>query len=296
MRIISCITVMVVIACLTLSIYVIDGDMWQTLSAWLDAEALGGRFDRDIGTNRDLWLNGYLGIFFRVKMFGGLNWLALPLFTHFLFTIRKKHRWEIALAMVVVLSTVFICLQGYANFRYQLTIFPMLITLIFLYGGNFTGKLHIKFVSIIGVTCLLVLTIAFYPIGKKYWSYWASGKIYEKFEQLDPHRMINYIEKDIYLEDDSVILECNQPLLYYHTSKKGLSYVDRKVRVVYRMKKNPQRAYEVLKEKLKVRYVLAREPFDCYSDHIINTYCQLILDDQGFKLYKLRDSSEIMKL
>ena len=99
-------------------IYFIE-DSYLSVKNWLSAEAIGGNFIRGIGTNMDFWLNGYLGIFFRLNKFGWLNWLVIPLFIYFLATIRKRERWEIALALAVTLSCIFISMQGYKNYRYQ---------------------------------------------------------------------------------------------------------------------------------------------------------------------------------
>ncbi|MFC1816926.1 hypothetical protein ACFL0M_13560, partial [Thermodesulfobacteriota bacterium] len=89
---------------------------------------------RGIGANKDLWLNGYLGIFFRFKYFGYLNWLFIPLSIYFLINITKKERWKIALWSVVIGLSIFLSIKGYLNYRYQLTLFPMLLSLILLYG------------------------------------------------------------------------------------------------------------------------------------------------------------------
>src|SRR3989339_662568 len=80
-------------------------DIYDFAKNWLQSDAQGGSFVREIGTNYDLWLNGYLGIFFRFKMFGGLNWLAVPLFIYFLITIKKRKRWEIAMGLSLCLAS-----------------------------------------------------------------------------------------------------------------------------------------------------------------------------------------------
>lgn len=120
--IIIIVTLSVVLLICVFSTYFL-GDVYNLVRSWSTTEAPGGYFSRGIGTNKDLWLNGYLGPFLRFKMFGSLNWLAFPLFIYFLVTIRTRQRWEIALCLVLSASCIFICIKGYMNYRYQFTLF-----------------------------------------------------------------------------------------------------------------------------------------------------------------------------
>ena len=265
------------------------GDIYSSVGRWLSTEVPGGNFSRGIGTNKDLWLNGYLGPFFRFKMFGSLNWPAIPLFIYFLVTIKARERWEIALWLVLSALCIFICIQGYANYRYQLTLFPALITLIFLFGWQVLKNQNRKASYVVLSICICILLISYYSLGQSYQYYWkasvGSGKPGEGF----PHKMIEYIEQKAVLADDSVILECNQPILYYHTSKKGFSYRDKSMKMLYRNGASLEDAFWILRDKLKVRYILRKGAIKGRLNQITRIGCDLVCEDQGYKLYKVKE-------
>lgn len=237
------------------------GDLYNTFENWLCAKADRGNYLREIGTNKDLWLNGYLGIFFRLKMFGIVNWTAIPLFFYFLVTIKKRKRWEIALALALTLSCIFICMQGYSNFRYQLTLSPALITIIFIFGCQVFRELNrntvITVLSICGcflLICSFLLLIKFHSLRNDY-AHYVRGNVVEKLlRDRFPYNLFEYIDKN--LADDSVILARHEPILYYHASQKMLTH------------------------KGGSKYILARR------DSIPGAV--LVFEDKGYKLYKVK--------
>ena len=265
------------------------GDVYNLVRCWSTTEAPGGYFSRGIGTNKDLWLNGYLGPFLRFKMFGSLNWLAFPLFIYFLVTIRSRERWEIAIWLVLSASCIFICMKGYLNYRYQFTLFPVLITIIFLFGWEVVKIRSRKAITIVLLLCTCILLITFYSLWDSHLYYYRAsvgcGRPGERF----PYEMIKYIEEKAVLEDDSVILECNQPILYYHTSKKGLPNGDKSMGMFYKKGASLEDAFWILRDKLKVRYILRRKAIGGRLDQIIKTGCDLVCDDQGYKLYEVKE-------
>ena len=246
-----------------------DKEVYNLARNWLTAETHGGSdyFLRGIRTNIDLWLNGYLGIFFRFKNFGVLNWLAFPLFFYFLITIRKRERWEIALGLVLSISFIFICIKGYANYRYQLTLHPILLTIIFLFGWQVLKKQRKIILSCVIVICCCLLLVNCYSLKKSYKYYLkgaiGSGEPGEGF----PYKLVEYIKNNI--ADDLAIYESNQPILYYHTNKKGISY----------------------HLSNKVKYLLIRGKID---EHLTNISRDLVFEDQGYKLYKVKKKPDIL--
>lgn len=276
------------------SAFLICFGMWYVREAYdavrglLLTQVPGGSFTRGIGTYKDLWLNGYLGIFFRFKYFGVLNWLSFPMLISFFATIRKRERWQIALGFVLCMSCAFICIRGYENPRYQFTLFPALITLIFLFGWDALRKKGRKTAVVALLICSGILLIASYSSRDTYrYDYRAGTGDGEPGERF-PYKMINYIEGKAIVEDDSAILECNQPILYYHTSKKGLSFRDRSMKGFYDAA-SLEDAFWILKDKLKVRYVLRRDTHGRRLDSIISIGCDLVCEDQGYKLYKVKE-------
>lgn len=237
------------------------GDLYDTFENWLGAKAAQGNSLREIGTNKDLWLNGYLGIFFRFKMFGILNWTAIPLFIYFVVTIRKRTRSEIALALALTLSCIFICMQGYSNFRYQLTLSPALITIIFIFGCQVLREQNrntvITLLSICGcflLICSFLLLINFHSLRNGY-AYYVRGNVVEKLlRDRFPYKLFDYIDNN--MANDAVILARNEPILYYHASQKMLIH------------------------KGGSKYILARR--DSMPGAV------LVCEDKEYKLYKVK--------
>lgn len=213
-------------------------------------------------SNFDIWFNGYLGVFFNFKMFGVLNWIAIPLLIYFLYTLKKREKWQIATVFVIAAGCIFICVQGYSNFRYQLTLHPLLLTLIFLTAWEIARRIHKKVIIAMAICFFFVSVVFARPLFDKCLSvgekYIVSGNI----ENLYPTKVINFIEEKVILDEDCVILECNQPLLYYHTTKKGLSYTDIRVKKFYRNWTDKEKAFQILWDELKVRYILSEGPLD----------------------------------
>lgn len=85
---------------------------------------------RGIDTPLKKALNGHLGVFFRFKLLGNINWLMLPILVHFLITIKKRERWEKALVFLYLLSVILIALQGYFNHRYAQTLLVVTIAMV----------------------------------------------------------------------------------------------------------------------------------------------------------------------
>ena len=229
------------------------GDEYSLIRAWLQAKARHGNFVREIGTNKDFWLNGYLGIFFRFKMFGWLNWLVIPLFIYFLITIRKRERWEIALCLALFLACIFICIKGYHNPRYQLTLFPALITCIFLFGWQILEKKNSKVIGGVILICCCMLAGNCYSLRNTYQYYWNAGIGCGMPGELFPYKLIEYINEKT--PDDSMIQGRDQPILYYYASKE-----------------------KRLQGQGKSRYRLIRGSSMPGYD--------LVCEDQGYKLYK----------
>lgn len=81
---------------------------------------------RRIETPYKAWLNGYLGFFFNVKFVGLVNWMVIPLGILYF---RKKSRSLDpplkATLLALSLTVLLICIKGFFNARYQLTLYPI---------------------------------------------------------------------------------------------------------------------------------------------------------------------------
>ena len=260
---------------------------YNTLKKWMNTGSSENMFNRDIGTNTDLLLNGYFGIFLRYKMFGTLNWLAAPLLIYFLTKITKKERWEKALVFAISAAIIIISFQGYMNFRYQLTVYPLLLslTLIFIWQIVRGQKMVIQIATSIIVGTLLLINLHF--SWNKYAYYYNSaignGLHGERF----PYKLIDYINK--YVGDKDVILELNQPILYYHSDKKGMHYDIEHARILGRRGTTLEESFFMLKDRLKINYLLLRGILKGRLNDIIQIGGDLVCEDQGYILYKLKE-------
>jgi hypothetical protein len=241
--------------------------LWNSAVDWMNADTHGGSdyYRREIGTNIDLWLNGYLGIFFRFKMFGLLNWLSIPLFIYFIITLRKRERWQIAIASVLCITCLFLGFQGYQNYRYQLTVYPVLVSLIFIFGWetlkNRNWKIIVLVISISSV--LLFINLYYSTNNYKYYmlSSMGRGKAGEGF----PYKLIAYINDMV--DEDSVIWQRKQLILFYHTDRIGSKSYNK-----------------------EVKYLLTRKNQNISLKRVDYN---LIIEDQGYKLYEIIDKSSV---
>ncbi len=88
----------------------------------------------------ELWLKRYLGLFFDFEYFGNLNWLAIPLLIYFLVTIKKRKRWEMAIAFVFIISCLLLEIRRGFWPRYIFTLYPFTLAVILLVGWEYLKK------------------------------------------------------------------------------------------------------------------------------------------------------------
>jgi len=260
---------------------------------------------REIETNNRLWLNGYLGLFFRFRRVGYWSWLSLPLFLVFFAGLKKKKKWEIALACVYILSAVLIAIKGYFNYRYALTLVPFTLTFIQAFGRDvLSGFDRILRVGAYGfIVLLIIFNIHQYnPTMSQIISP-------SKIDSL-PWGLLNNINK-MNLECDAVFLECNAPAFYYYTNKKGLSYNKRFLRNkpgiltekgidnIFQEEAgvkelNPEkmtRAFDIMKSRYNIKYIFIRRLPDYFVElnEIIRYGGDLLSTEKSYSLFKLKE-------
>ena len=264
--------------------------LYNEILSWLNFRSNEGGYLRGIGTNIELLLNGYFGIFFRYKMFGTFSWIGVPLLIYFILKIRGKERWEIAIFVAISGAIAVIGFQGFMNYRYQLTVYPLIVTMIFIFGWRVAYKKNKKMVWIVVSAIIFFALINTYLSWEKYRYYYraaiGSGVEGEKF----PDKMVEYINK--YVANSSVVLEVNQPLLYYYTPKNGRHYNIDYSRKLRKTGANIEEAYLILKNVLDIDYVLIRGNLNGILKDILVLGSRLICEDQGYKLYKINDKAE----
>jgi hypothetical protein len=251
-----------------------------------------------IGDNiiMEMWLKEHLGILFDFQNFGVLNLLAIPLLIYFIATIRKRKRWELALALVFILSCALLGIKGRGWLRYILTLYPFILAVILLLAWDLL-KNKKSFVKIIFfVLCLFAVFTNFFHYRNVYAQYWK----YKVTRENDPfpYGLLNYINSIDDLGSDSSILVLAEPFFYYayyyHTDKRGFAYSDPRMDTYYEKWRNPEVALDILKNQLKIEYIfLDREFIQSFPrfrtlSNILFSACELVYQEKGGYLYKLR--------
>ncbi len=243
----------------------------------------------------ELWLKHYLNLFFDFKSFGNLNWLAIPLFIYFVMTIKKRKRWEIALAFVFMLSYLALAVKALGVPRYLFTLYPFTLVTIFLYGWELIKKKSHSFQIGIFIICTLAVFFNYYHSREAYRSIWRYkvSVVNDYF----PHELIKYINIAEDFDSNSTTLVCShRHYFFYYTDKRAIYYQDPKLGVFY-IRQNKEEALNILKNQFRVKYIFLVRNFKTIFlattgllYDIITNDCDLIRQDKnGYYLYKLRD-------
>ena len=239
----------------------------------------------------ELWLENYLSLFLDFKLFGNLNWIAIPLLIYFLVTIKKRKRWEIAIAFVFIFSCLFLSSKkGQSNPRYLLTLYPFVLSTIFLLGWEYIKNRSHRFHLGIFIICTIAILFNFYHFRETYKFYWRYKVI--AVDDYFPHDLLKIINNIGDLNSDSTFLVCSQrSLFHYYTNKKGIDYRDPRMRI-FKRQKNKETALDVLKNELEIDYIYLHweyKPNSILLD-IISNDCDLVYQDKnGFYLYRIRE-------
>ena len=244
----------------------------------------------------ELWLKSYLSLFFDFERYGNLTWLAIPLFIYFMATIKKRKRWEIAIVFVLLLSCLALLgsTKGRGNPRYIFSLYPFTIGTIFIYAWEFIKKRN-RYLKIgIFAICGILIFFSFYHSRKTYTRFWRTRVSLE--EHFFPEETLEFINKSKDINNDNLVLVySHRHLFYYHTNKKGIHYKDPVLRIFYR-RRNKEAALNVLRNQLKVKYILVHWTFKRRMirtlQNIITEDCDLIIKNKGLQLYRIRGTDD----
>ncbi|NIM15930.1 MAG: hypothetical protein GTO45_28350 [Candidatus Aminicenantes bacterium] len=252
----------------------------------------------DIETTGKKWLNGHLGLFFRFKYLGNINWLIIPLLIWFFVSkARKKlERWQMALVFVWLFTVLLIAVKGYANPRYQLTLFPitsvMVLFLLWKFLEDKKKYTRIFCFSFVAVMCIFNI-LHYFDNYKATWNLRVALS-----NPYFPQDLVNYLNTSKDINDESRVFVINQPIFYYHTQKKGVDYLSPYAVfawIEFRKKVGSRRkAFRLLKKAYKVNYILLKAIHKRFYrsimlEEFLNCECKLVREDNGWLLYKLRD-------
>jgi|GEM_PF-6237599 len=266
---------------------------------------------RGIDSPIKLWLNGYLGIFFRIKKFGFLPSLMIPILIVFLWNFHRRENWQKILFFVYILTAMLIGHFGYGNYRYAFTLYPATVVVIFLFTEDMLShtKRWVRGV-IISFICFMICFSFIYnfkefridsiiSILDRYKSVYSGiftdrGKAITKGNvdsgrtprlsdntkkriRMSRRDYIKYL-KNMDIDENNGILVCNVVEFFYFTDKKGFTY--QRIKSLYDHKRD---FLEYLTKKHKIRYVLTQDYI-----HVIPAYFDLsrIVKDKGKMLLK----------
>lgn len=255
----------------------------------------------EVETPGKTWLNGHLGIFFRFKSLGNVQWLLIPLLAWFLFSKRvKRERWQLATLLAWLGLVVFIGMKGFENARYQLTFIPfntvMLFYLLWRFLENKKRGLKIIAVFLIGLASVFNV-VNYLDNFRFYWNLRVSVA-----KPHFPYKLVNYLRRDVALTGvRKKVYVINQPIYYYYLRKRGIDYqspymVEPWVLLQQRVNWSGDKAFRLFKNVHFVDYILLssiqkRFYRSIYLEEFLACDCQLVLEDNNWLLYQLREKS-----
>lgn len=251
--------------------------------------------NRLIATQQDKIFSGYLGHSFKLKYFGVLAWLALPIAMWKIIGFKKLKRWEQAYIFIYITSTLVITFYGYDNSRYQLThaFFSLPLTMYVL--RNVFSRLD-SANKLITILLIPILLLVFYKISntKLLWA-----RTFGKFVQTQTALQLDYVNlvDNISLEKDECVLVNNNYALYYYTDNPYLYYWGHKD--IYFDGKGAQRLLsektndevaEKLKNELNCPYIFSRNDFLDYNLRLktfIEQKTEVVGRSEKYSIYKV---------
>ena len=203
------------------------------VSYYLDKETISQNVDitlknRSIETPLKLWLNGFFGQFFHLKFVGTIACLFLIPYFYFLFSFRKLSMTYKAILIGYSIIALLLIFKGYFNYRYQLTLYPLNILLLFIFFAN---KIELKSARFHIHIAIMILIISISNIS----NYSIVKKLITRFENQQPAKnddlqiTTNHNLEDVFKFIDTV--KTDQPFLvndlsmfYYYTNRNGVYF------------------------------------------------------------------------
>ena len=267
--------------------------------------------NRGIGGLFELIINGYLGQWFRINMFGVLAWIIIPILCYLVLVFRKITQLEKVFVFNYIYFALIISVKGYYNFRYQYTLLPLTIIAIMysLSKLNVTQPFHNKKINRILWILFFGSILHFVVINglnvKSYVKRYAVAPCKQPSDfvsrTFNPIGIIEYI-KNIELNYDQNIMSCDSKMLYYYSDKPILYYGTENDCIL--TKKGALRLFatssdtDVLKllSLNNIAYIVINKKY-----YIINNemnrfafkYCRLMFDDDRFAVFMVpRETSK----
>lgn len=266
-------------------------------------------FSRGIGKPLLLWLNGYFGMFLNFQYLSPVGALAIPLIVVGLFRWSRLERWQQALLVFTVMAAAVIGVFGGFNYRYALTLQPLLVVAVtasvcaFFTGTRRTAILVALVILAVGNTVLSL------ELRQRVWKAspessspdTRSGSLKERLDS-GPRNLEAFLDSNGVRATDTVLVN-NLPIWYYVTQRPGIYFwcgsdqlfLARSKPFLFRGRTDGQ-VTSYLVDSLHCRYILSTREYDLYNPRygaFLDTQTDhLDTDASGYTLYRLKAPSE----
>lgn len=264
-------------------------------------------FSRGIGTPLLLWMNGYLGVFLNLRFLGPVVGLGLPLIALGLFRWRMLPAWQRGLLAFTLLAVAVIGGFGGFNYRYALTLQPLLTMAVCMVAWrSIAGVRRAFFVVALAGACVLN-TVLSLEHRQRVWravpTYSSpdtkSGTLKERLDS-GPRDLEGWLTAQGVRPTDTVLVN-NLPIWYYVTDRPGIYFwcgsdqlflADGKPHLFNG--RSAEEVWSYLRDTLHCRYIFSTAEYNLYDprfEDFLRTHAVLLSeDDRHHTLHRLKDT------
>ena len=243
--------------------------------------------ERRIDTPIKLFLNGYFGVFFNFMYSGNILWVFLPIASiYFLKADELKYeKWPFFIFLIF--SFFLIAFKGYFNERYQLTLVPFFLLILFL------GLYKVVEIRLFNYLMSFFLVLSILNFGWYFYTNFYSKHI-QKEKIVNTSKYLNAIEifdLTTYIKDslpDALFLVNNIPDFYYETSDIKGYYYSSDHDILYLSDKKKQ----ILSDS---GFVVGRQMIDSLNIQYVYTTIKKNFYKPQFEKFLLKNSDLILK-
>jgi len=264
-------------------------------------------WSRGIGTPLLLWLNGYLGVFLDLQFMGPVGVLALPLSIVGLWHWRRLVRWQQALLVFVWMAALIIGVFGGFNYRYALTMQPLLVVLVVGAAWRLLQGRQRTFYLVGLVVASITNTVLSLEHRQRTWRADQDYEIkkareHSYFDQLDsgPRDLPGMVQRAHMGPDDKVLVN-NLPIWYHLTDQQGVYYWSGSDQLFLAASKpflfrgrTDDEVAQYLSDSLHCMFIFSNTdllPYNVRFKGFLEERCELLeMDNRGHTLHRLKDT------
>jgi hypothetical protein len=269
-------------------------------------------FERGIGNPLLKVINGYLGAFFNLRFLGNTACWAMPILLILAFRWRSLVAWQRGALLFLSLAVLIIGGAGGFNYRYALTLLPIMLILVFVVLEQAMVREQVRTGSRTTVHVLLVLATMLNswlsmdlstrmaladPVDRARHS--DDAPFYTKFDTA-PEDLDGWMGRAGVKTTDRVLVN-NLPIFFYGTDRPGLYYWcgadqyfgPKGEEPIFRTRTDDEVVRYMIDE-LRTRYIFSDRNLSRYDlrfERFLETHCKLLAeDDKGHTLHALKDT------